>query len=56
MFSAAQAWFLVSSMKLMNWKAASLFSEAFITTIVSTHRSDPSFGITYLMSLLSVMP
>ena len=36
--------------------AASLFLEEATTTIVSTQRSEPSFGITYLMSLFSVMP
>ena len=29
---------------------------AFITTIVSTHRSEPSFGMTYLISGFSAMP
>ena len=55
-FSAAQAWFFASRMKSMNFMAASLCSEFLSTTMVSTHRSDPSFGTMNLMSLFSAMP
>ena len=56
MFSTTHLPFSAFITKSMNLAAASGFLDALVITMVSTHRSEPSLGITYLISGLSVMP
>ena len=56
MFSTTHLPFSALSTKSMNLWAASGFFEALVMTMVSTHRSEPSLGITYLIAGFSAMP
>ena len=56
MFSTTHLPFSGSRMKSMNLCAASWFFEAWGMTMVSTQRSLPSLGITYLIAAFSAMP